>query len=67
MRVTVGAAAVSAATVAYPASMNAYFSLTDAPLAKASSRAESHRPALSEPCVNLSIHTAPTIQHYRSM
>jgi hypothetical protein len=28
----VGAAAVSAATVAYPASMNAYLSLTDAPL-----------------------------------
>src|ERR1019366_7691560 len=30
--------------------------------AKASSRAGSHRPALSEPCVNLSTHTAPTIQ-----
>jgi len=33
---------------------------------QASSRTESHRPALSEPCVNLSTHTAPTIQHYRS-
>jgi hypothetical protein len=28
----------------------------------ASSRGESHPPALSEPCVNLSIHTAPITQ-----
>jgi hypothetical protein len=34
---------------------------------EASSRAGSHRPALSEPCVNLSTHTAPTIQHHRSV
>src|ERR1017187_8097886 len=35
--------------------------------AKASSRAGSHRPALPEPCVNLSTHTAPTIHPDRSM
>ena len=32
MRMTVGAAAISVATVAYPASMNSYLSVTDAPL-----------------------------------
>jgi hypothetical protein len=45
MRVTVGAAAVSAATVAYPASMNAYLSLTDAPLRSTPLR-EHSRPAV---------------------